>query len=94
MPSPTRPAVRRLASALAATALLTGGIAAGTGTAAAGLPVTDVCGGPPPCVQPPTGSAAVGMEALAFVVLPVNSWFAANFTDAGSLDGGLPGSGT
>jgi hypothetical protein len=54
----TRPAVRRLASVLAATALLTGGIIAGTGTAAASLPVTNVCGPPGQFGCPPDISLA------------------------------------
>ncbi|MFC9787748.1 hypothetical protein [Rhodococcus sp. NPDC127528] len=63
MPSLTRPAVRRLASVLAATALLTGGIVAGTGTAAAALPATDVCGpaGLPGCSPAPSGSVGVNI---------------------------------
>ncbi|SDD89797.1 hypothetical protein [Rhodococcus tukisamuensis] len=91
MSSPTRPAVRRLASALAATALLTGGIVAGTGTAAASLPVTDVCGGGG-CEQPP-GSAEIalnsGLSALAAVVnpvlVPVLSVYQSVFGNTGSL---------
>lgn len=64
----TRPAVGRLASAIA---LLTGGLVAGTGTAAADTPVTDVCGG---CPQYPFfGSEAVqsSAEALTAATNPV-----------------------
>ncbi|SDD89991.1 hypothetical protein [Rhodococcus tukisamuensis] len=90
MSSPTRPAVRRLASVLAATALLTGGIVAGAGTAAASLPVTDDCEGQYYPCHGPQGSAEIALREATTAILnpvlvPLLSAYKSVFNNTGSL---------